>query len=43
VSRIKAAHRDNIEGSMAAAAFAEAGVYETVRDVMRDSEKPESK
>ena len=43
VSRIKAAHRDKIEGSMAAAAFAEAGGYETARDVMRDSEKPESK
>jgi len=43
VSRIKAAHRDKIEGSMAAAAFAEAGEYETARDVMRDSEKPESK
>jgi DNA-binding response OmpR family regulator len=33
VSRIKAAHRDKIEGSMAAAAFAEAGEYETARDV----------
>ena len=43
VSRIKAAHRDKIEGSMAAAAFAEASEYETARDVMRDSEKPESK
>ena len=42
VSRIKAAHRDKIEGSMAAAAFAEAGEYETAA-VMRDSEKPESK
>ena len=40
VSRIKAAHRDKIEGSMAAAAFAEAGEYETARDVMRDSENP---
>ena len=43
VSRIKAAHRDKIEGSMVAAAFAEAGEYETARDVMDESEKPESK
>ena len=43
VSRIKAAHRDKIEGSMAAAAFAEAGEYETARDVMKKSEKPEKK
>jgi len=43
VSRIKAAHRDKIEGSMAAAAFAEAGEYETARDVMKESEAQDTK
>ena len=43
VSRIKAAHMNKIEGSMAAAAFAEAGEYETARDVMKESEEPDSK
>ncbi|MFC1843723.1 response regulator [Thermodesulfobacteriota bacterium] len=43
VNRIKAAHLNKIEGSMAAAAFAEAGEYETARDVMKESEDPESK
>ena len=43
VSRIKAAHKDKIEGSMAAAAFAEAGEYDTARDVMKESEDPDSK
>lgn len=42
VRRIKAAHRDKIQGSMAAAAFAEAGEYETARDVMKKSENPDS-
>jgi DNA-binding response OmpR family regulator len=39
VSRIKAAHKDKIEGSMAAAAFAEAGEYETARSLLKDREK----
>ena len=39
VSRIKAAHKDKIEGSMAAAAFAEAGEYETARNLLKDREK----
>jgi DNA-binding response OmpR family regulator len=39
VSRIKAAHRDKIEGSMAAATFAEAGEYETARDILNKKEK----
>ena len=39
VSRIKAAHKDKIEGSMAAAAFAEAGEYETARSILKDGEK----
>ena len=43
VSRIKAAHKDKIQGTMAAAAFAEAGEYETARDVMKESEEPDSK
>ena len=43
VSRIKAAHMNKIEGSMAAAAFAEAGEYETARDVMKESEEQDSK
>ena len=43
VSRIKAAHMNKIGGSMAAAAFAEAGEYETARDVMKESENPNSK
>ena len=43
VSRIKAAHMNKIGGSMAAAAFAEAGEYETARDVMKESEEPDSK
>ena len=43
VSRIKAAHMNKIEGSMAAAAFAEAGEYETARDVIKESEEPDSK
>ena len=43
VSRIKAAHMDKIHGTIAAAAFAEAGEYETARDVMKESEKPDSK
>jgi DNA-binding response OmpR family regulator len=43
VSRIKAAHKDKIEGSMAAAAFAEAGEYDTARDVMNESDKPHKK
>jgi len=43
VGRIRAAHRDKIEGTMAAAAFAEAGEYETARNVMKESEKPDSK
>ena len=42
VSRIKAAHMNKIGGSMAAAAFAEAGEYETARDVMKESEEPDS-
>ena len=42
VSRIKAAHKDKIEGTMAAAAFAEAGEYETARGIMKESEKPDS-
>ena len=43
VSRIKAAHMNKIEGSMAAAAFAEAGEYETARDVMKEADEPDSK
>ena len=43
VSRIKAAHLNKIEGSMAAAAFAEAGEFEAARDVMKESEEPDSK
>jgi DNA-binding response OmpR family regulator len=43
VSRIKAAHMDKIQGTIAAAAFAEAGEYETAREVMKESEKPDSK
>ena len=43
VSRIKAAHLNKIEGSMAAAAFAEAGEYETARDVMKESDEQDSK
>jgi DNA-binding response OmpR family regulator len=43
VSRIKAAHREKIEGTMAAAAFAEAGEYESARDFMKESEKPAPK
>lgn len=39
VSRIKAAHKDKIEGSMAAAAFAEAGEYETARSLLKDKEE----
>jgi DNA-binding response OmpR family regulator len=39
VSRIKAAHKDKIENTMAAAAFAEAGEYETARDFMKEREK----
>ena len=39
VSRIKAAHKDKIEGSMAAAAFAEAGEYEMARSFLKDNEK----
>ena len=39
VSRIKAAHRDKIEGTMAAAAFAEAGEYETARNFLNEKEK----
>ena len=43
VNRIKAAHLNKIEGSMAAAAFAEAGEYETARSFVNESEKPDSK
>ena len=39
VSRIKAAHKDKIEGSMAAAAFAEAGEYEMARSLLKEREK----
>lgn len=38
VSRIKAAHRDKFEDSMAAAAFAEAGEYDTARNIVKDRE-----
>jgi DNA-binding response OmpR family regulator len=38
VSRIKAAHREKIEDSMAAAAFAEAGEFETARHIMKEKE-----
>ena len=43
VSRIKAAHLNKIEGSIAAAEFAETGKYETARDVMKESENSDSK
>jgi len=43
VNRIKAAHRDKIEGTMAAAAFAEAGEYESARSFMKEKEKQNSK
>ena len=39
VSRIKAAHKDKIEDTMAAAAFAEAGEYDTARGIMEDKDK----
>lgn len=39
ISRIKAAHRDKIESTMAAAAFAEAGEYETARDMIKDDKE----
>jgi DNA-binding response OmpR family regulator len=42
VNRIKAAHREKIQGSMAAAAFAEAGEYETARSFMNKKEKKDS-
>jgi DNA-binding response OmpR family regulator len=41
VGRIRAAYGDKVQGTMAAAAFAEAGEYETARDVMKESEKPD--
>ena len=43
VNRIKAAHREKIQGTMAAAAFAEAGEYETARSFMNEKEKKDSK
>ena len=36
VSRIKAAYNDKVEGSMAAAAFAEAGEFDTARGFMKE-------
>jgi DNA-binding response OmpR family regulator len=39
VSRIKAAHKEKIEDTMAAAAFAEAGEYETARGIIEDKDK----
>ena len=42
VNRIKAAHREKIQGSMAAAAFAEAGEYETARSFLNEKEKKDS-
>ena len=39
VNRIKAAYRDKIEDSMAAAAFAEAGEYGSARDMMNERKK----
>ena len=39
VGRIKAAYRDKIEDTMAAAAFAEAGEYGTARDYLKEKEK----
>lgn len=39
VSRIKAAHKEKVEDSMAAAAFAEAGEYDTARDIIKDKKK----
>jgi len=41
VGRIRAAYGDKVQGTMAAAAFAEAGEHETARDVMKESEKPD--
>lgn len=43
VSRIKAAHREKIENTMAAAAFAEAGEYETARNYLKEKEDKASK
>ena len=43
VNRIKAAHREKIQATMAAAAFAEAGEYETARSFMTEKEKKDSK
>jgi len=43
VSRIKAAHKEKIENTMAAAAFAEAGEYETARDYLKEKEDEASK
>jgi DNA-binding response OmpR family regulator len=39
VSRIKAAHKDKIEDTMAAAAFAEVGEFDTARGIMEDKDK----
>jgi DNA-binding response OmpR family regulator len=39
VNRIKAAHKDKVESTMAAAAFAEAGEYETARNFLKEREK----
>ena len=39
VSVIKAAHKDKVEGSMAAAAFAEAGEFDTARGIVEEGEK----
>jgi DNA-binding response OmpR family regulator len=36
VSRIKAAYREKIDSTMAAATFAEAGEYETARDYLKE-------
>lgn len=38
VNRIKAAHKQKIESSMAAAAFAEAGEVDTARNIMKDED-----
>ena len=43
VSRIKAAHLNKIEGSMAAAAFVKAGEFGAARDVKKENEEPDSK
>lgn len=39
VGRIKAAHREKFEDSMTAAAFAEAGEFDTARNIIKDKDK----